>query len=76
MFAIIALIISIGTLVWAWRNSKLIKMIAGGLFADGGLANAYERFLFGGWFDYINVSAQFYKIHIRLICLTYTSLLE
>jgi signal peptidase II len=36
-------------------------MIAGSLFAGGGLANAYERVVFGGVFDYLNVGATFYR---------------
>lgn len=61
MFAGLALIISIGILIWSWRNGRLFTMIAAGLFSGGGLANAYERVVFGGVFDYLNVSATFYQ---------------
>jgi hypothetical protein len=33
---------------------------AAGLFAGGGLANAYERLAFGGVFDYLNFSTSFF----------------
>ena len=36
-------------------------MIAGGLFAGGGLADAYKRVVFEGVFDYRNVSTTFYQ---------------
>jgi signal peptidase II len=61
MFAGFALIISIGILIWSWRNCRLFTTIAGGLFAGGGLANAYERVAFEGVFDYLNVSTTFYQ---------------
>jgi lipoprotein signal peptidase len=61
MFAGLALIISMGILIWSWRNGRLFTTIDGGLFSGGGLANAYERVAFGGVFDYLNVSATFYQ---------------
>ena len=61
MFAGLALVISMGILIWSWRNGRLFTMIAGGLFAGGGLANAYERVVFEGVFDYLNVSLSFFQ---------------
>jgi signal peptidase II len=59
--ASLALAISIGILIWSWRDGRIFVIIAGSLFAGGGLANAYERVIFGGVFDYLNVSATFYN---------------
>jgi signal peptidase II len=36
-------------------------MIAGSMFSGGGLANAYERIVFGGVFDYLNVKITIYQ---------------
>lgn len=61
LFAGLALIISVGTIIWIWRNGRLFSLIAGSLFSGGGLANAYERIVFGGVFDYLNFNANFYQ---------------
>jgi len=61
MFSGLALAISTGILIWSWRNGQIFSIIAGSLFAGGGLANAYERVIFGGVFDYLNVSAAIYE---------------
>ena len=61
MFSSLTLAISAGILIWSWRNGQIFSIIAGSLFAGGGLANAYERVIFGGVFDYLNVSATIYE---------------
>jgi signal peptidase II len=38
------------------RSSERIYKVIAGMFAGGGLANAYERVVYGGVFDYLNVS--------------------
>ena len=56
LFAVISLIISLGTLIFAlWRNTIRLA-IAAGLLAGGGLTNAYERVAYSGVFDYLNVT--------------------
>lgn len=56
LLAVMALVISLGTLVFAlWRNTMPLA-IAGGLLAGGGLTNAYERLAYDGVFDYLNIS--------------------
>jgi signal peptidase II len=61
MLAAIALVISSGILIWSWVSGRLFTIVAGGIFAGGGLANAYERTVFGGVFDYLNIRATFYQ---------------
>jgi signal peptidase II len=62
MFAGLALTIPKGVVIWSWRNGRFFTTIAGGLFSGGDLANAYERVVYGGVFDYVNVNTTFYQI--------------
>jgi signal peptidase II len=55
-----ALVICLAVIVWGMRTTQKWAALAAGLFAGGGLANAYERLAFGGVFDYLNVSTSFF----------------
>lgn len=60
LLAGLAIVISLAIIIWSGRsNTKWATTIAG-LFAGGGLANAFERVYYGGVFDYLNVSFIFY----------------
>ena len=60
LLAGLAIVISLAIIIWGARsNTKWATTIAG-LFAGGGLANAFERVYYGGVFDYLNVSFIFY----------------
>ena len=56
-----ALLICLAVIVWGMRTTQKWAALAAGLFAGGGLANAYERLAFGGVFDYLNVSTSFFN---------------
>jgi len=55
-----ALLICLAVIVWGMRTTQKWAALATGLFAGGGLANAYERLAFGGVFDYLNFSTTFF----------------
>jgi len=55
-----ALLICLAVTVWGMRTTQKWGTLAAGLFAAGGLANAYERLTFGGVFDYLNFSTSFF----------------
>jgi lipoprotein signal peptidase len=55
-----ALIICLAIIIWGMRSRQKWAVAASGLFAGGGLANAYERLAFGGVFDYLNFSTSFF----------------
>ena len=55
-----ALLICLAIIVWGLRSKMKWAAPAAGLFAGGGLANAYERLAFGGVFDYLNFSTSFF----------------
>ena len=55
-----ALLICLAVIVWGMRTAQKWAALAAGLFAGGGLANAYERLVFGGVFDYLNFSTSFF----------------
>lgn len=50
-FAVCAVVI-----LWGLRSRAKWAPAIAGLFAGGGLANAYERIAYGGVFDYLNVT--------------------
>jgi len=56
----VALLICFAIAIWGMRSKQKWAAAAAGLFAGGGLANAYERLAFGGVFDYLNVSTSFF----------------
>ena len=56
----IALLICLAIAIWGMRSKQRWATAAAGLFAGGGLANAYERLAFGGVFDYLNFSTSFF----------------
>ena len=47
--------------IWLFFKSTTNNLIATAFFCGGGLANAYERVMYGGVFDYLNVSLLLYK---------------
>lgn len=59
--ATLALLVCLIIIVWGMRSAVRWAPLIAGLFAGGGLANASERFFYGGVFDYINISFIFYK---------------
>ena len=56
LLSFIAIIICLSIIIWGLRTKQKWSLATAGLFAGGGLANAYERISFGGVFDYINFS--------------------
>ena len=56
----VALLICFAIAIWGMRSKQKWTAAAAGLFAGGGLANAYERVAFGGVFDYLNFSTSFF----------------
>ena len=56
----LALVVCFAIIVWGTRSDARWSPIIAGLFAGGGLANALERILYGGVFDYLNISFIFY----------------
>ncbi len=63
LLAAVALIVCILVILWSVKSTHPFSILSGGLFAGGGLANAYERIAFGGVFDYLNVWNQFFENH-------------
>lgn len=55
----VAVAISIAVIVWGALSRHAWSSVAAGLFAGGGLANAFERVAGGGVFDYLNVSTTY-----------------
>ena len=55
LLAGIALVISLCLIIFA-SNGRVQRSVAIGLFAGGGVANAFERLAYGGVFDYLNAS--------------------
>lgn len=55
-----ALIICLAIIIWGMRSKQKWAVAASGMFAGGGLANAYERLAFGGVFDYLNFSTSLF----------------
>lgn len=58
--ACLALVVCFAIIAWSIRSDAHLSPIIAGLFAGGGLANALERILYGGVFDYLNISFVFY----------------
>ena len=56
LLAAIALIISVSIIIYSLQKNRSKNAVAAGLFAGGGIANAYERIAYGGVFDYLNLS--------------------
>jgi len=59
--AALAFAVCFAIIVWGVRSDARWNSTIAGLFAGGGLANALERILYGGVFDYLNVSFIFYN---------------
>jgi lipoprotein signal peptidase len=55
-----ALLICLAVIIWGMRTTQKWAVTVAGLFAGGGIANAYERIAFGGVFDYLNFSTSFF----------------
>jgi len=60
LLAGLALVISLAIIIWGARSDTKWATTIAGLFAGGGIANAFERVYYGGVFDYLNVSFIFY----------------
>ena len=58
--AVLAFAVCFAIIVWGLRSTARWSSTIAALFAGGGLANALERILYGGVFDYLNVSFIFY----------------
>jgi len=56
----IALLICLAIAIWGMRSKQKWAAAAAGLFAGGGVANAYERIAFGGVFDYLNFNTNLF----------------
>ena len=56
----VALLICLAIAIWGMRSKQKWAAAAAGLFAGGGVANAYERIAFGGVFDYLNFSTSLF----------------
>ena len=56
-----AFVVCIAIIIWGIRSAGRWSLIIAGLLAGGGLSNAMERVLYGGVFDYLNVSFRFYE---------------
>ena len=56
LLSVIAIVVCLSIIIWGLRTKQKWSVATAGLFAGGGLANAYERISFGGVFDYINFS--------------------
>ena len=54
--ASLAVVICIAITFWGIRSEARWSPVIAGLLAGGGLANAFERILYDGVFDYLNVS--------------------
>ena len=61
LLAGLALVLSLAIIIWGARSDTKWATTIAGLFAGGGLANAFERVYYGGVFDYLNVSFIFYN---------------
>ena len=59
--AALAVLICITIIVWGVRSVARWTPVIAGLFAGGGFANALERILYDGVFDYLNISFIFYE---------------
>ena len=55
-----ALLICLAVIIWGMRTTQRWAVTVAGLFAGGGIANAYERIAFGGVFDYLNFGTSFF----------------
>ena len=54
---ILAVVISLGVLIWAWRAKlRRIAMISAGLLIGGALANVLDRLIYGYVLDFLNNS--------------------
>ena len=61
LLATLAILVCAFILIWGFRSNSGWSISVAGLFAGGGLANAFERIAYSGVFDYLNVSASFYE---------------
>ena len=53
----VALLITVGVLVWLWRNGTTrLGYIAGGFLVGGALGNVVDRFLYDAVADFLNVT--------------------
>ena len=57
----LAFLVCLAIIIWGIRSAARFAPIIAGLFAGGGLANAFERLFYGGVFDYLNISFIFFQ---------------
>jgi len=60
LLAGVALLVCALIMAWGIKSDSRWSTLIAGMFAGGGIANAYERLAFGGVFDYLNVSSSLY----------------
>ena len=60
LLAGVALLVCALIMAWGIKSGSRWSTLIAGMFAGGGIANAYERLAFGGVFDYLNVSSSIY----------------
>lgn len=57
----LAFLVCLAIIIWGIRSAARCAPIIAGLFAGGGLANAFERLFYGGVFDYLNIASIFFQ---------------
>ena len=60
LLACVALLVCALIIAWGIKSPARWSTSIAGMFAGGGIANAYERLAYGGVFDYLNVSSSLY----------------
>jgi len=60
LLAGVALLVCALIMAWGIKSDSRWSTLIAGMFAGGGIANAYERVAYGGVFDYLNVSSSLY----------------
>jgi len=54
--ATLALAVSVGVAVWAWRRDVALFSLGAGVLIGGALGNAWDRLLYGAVADFLNVT--------------------
>ena len=60
LLACVALLVCALIIAWGIKSPARWSTSIAGMFAGGGIANAYERLAYGGVFDYLNLSFSFF----------------
>ena len=77
---VMAVVVSIGFMVWLWREPKMIRGVTVGLIVGGALGNVWDRWRFGAVVDFIDVHVNnhhwpAFNIADSAICVAVTILL-